>query len=101
MRETGKTQEECNNSEIYEICEAQHARKHVRLWLGHTVEIWQLFHSYNSFKIVQCVYSNITLLYRYVFQRKLFFFLRKLVIKLQFYPLSPNWGQGIEREREE
>lgn len=74
MRETEKTQEECNNSKIYEISEVECARKHVRLWLGHAVEIWQLFHSYNSSKIVQCVSSNITLLHIYVFQRKHFFF---------------------------
>lgn len=75
-RETGKTQEECNNSEIYEISEVQCARKHVSLWLGQTVEIWQLFYCYNSSKMLQCVYSNIILLHiKYTFQRKLFFFL--------------------------
>lgn len=91
-RETGKTQEEYNNSEIYEISEVQCARKHVSLWLGQTVEIWQLFYCYNSSKDA-AVYSNIILLHiKYIFQRKLFFFffLRKLVVKLQFPPLSPN-----------
>lgn len=79
MRETRKTQEECNKSKIYEISEVQCARKHVRLWLCHTDEIWQLFYSYNSCKMAQCVYSNITLLYiKYIFQRKHFFFSESL-----------------------
>lgn len=97
-RETGKTQEECNNLEIYEISEVQCARKHVRLWLGQTVEIWQLFYCYNSSKILQCVYSSIILLYiKYIFQRKHFFFPQNACGKIIAFSCKSKFGA---RDRE-
>lgn len=101
MRETRKTQEECNNSEIYEISEVQCARKHVSLWLGQTVEIWQLFYCYNSSKMLQCVYSNIILLHiKYIFQRKLFFFPQKACGKITVSSSKSKLGAGYKGGKE-